>query len=111
MAVETVIELPKRPETIFAERGFLTDPRPEEFLKLANFAFGEKDQQVACNFTVGVKIIEDNGAGLRIGPTAQVVFAIDDKEVDLPPCMVRDLIPRLQQFCDAADKRNNANGR
>jgi hypothetical protein len=84
----------KRPLERLIDRGFLAEPRPEEFVKISM----AQDLQGPV-FTVGVKIIKDDGWGLKITPTAQIVFAIDEVEIDLPSSMTRDLIPRLQEMC------------
>jgi hypothetical protein len=80
-------------------RGFVSEPRPEIFHRLANF-------HVVGTIIVGVKIIEADAAGLKIVPTAQIVFELDEGSIDLPTSMVRELIPRLQSMCDAADALN-----
>jgi hypothetical protein len=105
--------VPPRPLEVLAKRGFLIDPRPEE---ITAFDAGSE----VLKFTVGLKLITHTRGGLKIIPGHYVVFAImtdkGEEFIDLPPHMVRrDLIPRLQEMCDAAEKldepRENANGR
>ena len=104
-----------RPLEVLAARGFLTQPQPEEFCKLSAVFNGA----ISSRLIVGVKVILKDQAGLNIVPTAQIVFEIDQPpsalEIDIPASMARDLIPRLQEMCDAADSlnqsRDQANGR
>jgi hypothetical protein len=92
---------PKRPLRILAERGYLPDPHPEEVSLLDG---------VRTGFTIGLRMIESDHAARKIVPTALVVFEIDDYWVDLPSSIVRNLISRLQEMCDAADKINQKLG-
>lgn len=104
--------MPKRPLEILAERGFLTEPRPEEITAFAG------DVEV-LKFTVGLKVITHTRNGLKIIPGHYVVFAMltdkGEEFIDLDSDSVRHLIPRLQEMCNAADSlnqsREQANGR
>jgi hypothetical protein len=105
-------DMPKRPLEILAERGFLTEPRPEEITAIA-------DDVEVLKFTVGLKVITHTRNGLKIIPSHYVVFAMltnkGEEFIDLNTDTVRYLIPRLREMCDAADSHNQsreqANGR
>jgi hypothetical protein len=96
----------KRPLEKLMDRGFLAEPRPETICAVS--AFGAEGMRVDCAFDIGIKIIAQDRQGRKIVPTPQIVFAMtkddDERFIDMPPSMVRELIPRLQEMCDAAEK-------
>ena len=91
----------KRPSEILAERGFLLEPRPEVWTKVN----GVNEHELG-SLTIGIKIITEDGGGRKIVPTPSIVIAVSKEigEIDLFPSTVRDLIPRLLEMCDAAEK-------
>jgi hypothetical protein len=95
-----------RPLENLAERGFLTDPRPESITAIVSGA-------PHTTLDIGVKIITHTRDGLKIIPCAQIVFALTTKQgeewIDLFPHTVRrDLVPRLLEMCDAAEARQKS---
>lgn len=97
----------KRPLEKLIGRGFLADPRPETICAVSGFGmYGEAI--VHCTLDIGVRILTETRQGLKIVPGPYIVFALtqgdDERWMDMAPSTVRDLILRLQEMCDAAEK-------
>ena len=96
---------------MLVERGFLPEPRPETVCNISGFgAFELPVPKIHATIDIGLKIITEDGSGLKIVPTAEIVFAISAEkgEVGIPSSMLRDMLPKLLEMCDAADKLNSA---
>jgi hypothetical protein len=97
-----------RPLEALAKRGFLTDPMPESISAVSGFGILEGKMKTHLTLDIGIKIITHTRDGLKIIPTPCVVFAMTDdggeRFMDLFPSTVRELIPRLLEMCDAAEK-------
>ena len=75
-------------------------PRPEHIVNLSFFDDSRSDLKI------GVCLRTEDFVGLKIIPTHEVAITIDGAFFSLGSSTMRDLLPRIAAFCDAADALN-----
>ncbi len=80
----------------------LPEPRPERIAAIADMA----TMAHAGDLTVGLVLRTRDHCGLVMMPTHEVCIDINGTQFTVPISMMRSLLPRLAEFCDAADALN-----